>query len=557
MVAYFGISINDFDIDLAFLSSDEPLERIQVVRFQDTTRPVITLSSEPSTCLPVTLLSPRQLGSGDWLEHTLRRIHAGCPELQKSEAYDTCIAISSSASRPARDRCREIARNNGWRNVRVCGHNVAIAVDRFRESSSPVTALICQIEFDHVDISLVSALKGVVRVRDHWRTPVLSHRIVDEAILVALQQTLELSNDPHVNWQARWLDAYRIRKQLDKSTVTALELSSPEWGVTGTLDASHEDLWSTLDYGVESLLETIKRLLSHNRVGNQELDQILLLGGSPISWNLVRTRLNNEFGAGTQVVPIHHSSVGAVLVARSTDSSLTDTPPPSSTPPTDSSPVLRSEIANPSLEIRFHFEPDSGAGHAAEPAGNADFARSLHAVWSYIRGVSSVSPERSREIIQQVISEAGEMLAEVDAVDRAFVALANPHLDNARRALANGRRAEAVSESHRARELEPNNPAVFREMINLHIEAARASESLEQAVEWLECAHSHDQSDTVVYQLLAKYAYQWAQQLEEMGRVRESLKMIDRSLVFDPFNQDASRFADQLRQRGSGLSSDN
>jgi hypothetical protein len=545
-----GVAISDFEVHFAVSSPDKMDARDKVVRLQDTAAPSVRIRPVAGADFPVALCNVRSFDSLDWMTHTMRLIRAGSPQVTQAADYRICIAISSSAGRRARDLCREIIRQHGWPGGQVCGHNLAIAVDRFQGIATPVTALICEIEFEHVHLSLVSALKGVARIRDQWIVPSLSHRMLDEAILAGLQRSLGLNKEERADWSARWSDAYSIRKQLENTVVAALALNPKVWGRRATVDACRDDLLPLLERGVETLLDATKRLLAKNQVQRDELEQILLVGGSPLSWNVVRERFGTEFAVGTQIVPHHYSATGAARLARNADEASMDVADATLLPDSSISLDARQPFLDRSTKTaQFHVEIAPDQAPASRETEHAEFARSLDAIWTYIRGVSSVSPERSLELVRMVLRQGDELLAQLDEPKPSRALASNPHLENARDALTEANFEKAVAQAHKARELDPDDPSVFRDMIDIHIQAAKGSASDEQAVRWLECAHAHDQSDTTVHRLLAEYAFRWAQHLEQEGRVPEAIKMVDRSLMFQPFSDDATKLSERLRKR--------
>jgi len=96
---------------------------------------------------------------------------------------------------------------------------------------------------------------------------------------------------------------------------------------------------------------------------------------------------------------------------------------------------------------------------------------------------------------------------------------------------------EAVRNSHLAWQTMPDSPDIFDQMIDIHCRAAMAKieiESYSQSCKWLECAHSHDQSNSRTREALAERHYLHAKQLAERGKRKEAQLAIEHCLHWNP-----------------------
>jgi hypothetical protein len=125
----------------------------------------------------------------------------------------------------------------------------------------------------------------------------------------------------------------------------------------------------------------------------------------------------------------------------------------------------------------------------------------------------------------------------------------HPDLALAAAALQSGNLEEAVRLAHRASASAPEDPAVFRRMIEVHVTAADASPQHDQALRWLLCAHSHDQASKAIHQHLARRYRLQARSLADAGLPAEALEAANRSLAFEPFNAGARALAEELEKR--------
>ena len=153
-------------------------------------------------------------------------------------------------------------------------------------------------------------------------------------------------------------------------------------------------------------------------------------------------------------------------------------------------------------------------------------------------------PGAPRRLLQDVLDEGTALLRTFPAGQLAFAD--NPDLELAERAVQRGAWEEAVELAHQAQRQAPDDPAVFRRMIDVHIQAADACTSDEDALRWLECAYNHDPSGKVIHQRLAQRYRAWARRLLQLRRDGEAHAAVRRSLQFEPFHDEMRAMLAQL-----------
>jgi hypothetical protein len=152
--------------------------------------------------------------------------------------------------------------------------------------------------------------------------------------------------------------------------------------------------------------------------------------------------------------------------------------------------------------------------------------------------------ERARTELSELIREAQAALERLpDASEQAALSPTSPAyrsqlaLSNARACLERRQFAMAVSESHYAWKLGPDDPDVLDKMIDIHCEAAKANGGPEQykdAIRWLLCAFGHDESNARTRSLLAERHYLQAENLHRRGDAKQALRAIDDCLRWSP-----------------------
>ncbi|MFO0877890.1 MAG: hypothetical protein U0840_11100 [Gemmataceae bacterium] len=496
--------------------------------------------------LPVTFRSARPLleEQMDWLGVILGRIHAHWQTALPAGELRAMLTVASGASETVRARCREIARRTGWEGMRVVGNDLAVSRMAFSNTNDPLIILLIELGFEEVQLSVATVLGGVTRVRSRLRLRVLSHRLVDELILaLCLRNMGRTGPNDFSDWVGMWHDACRLRRELGTSEAGAVELAASGWGAEARLvSLTREELWPWLSSDVEILCQAGQELLDRSLTSREQLHQVLLIGGGLFHWMATRSLLSKRFGTTVESYPVQAAAVGAALLACEPDDLLPDTldfldPQWVNTwEQTPSSTMLPSIAAVP--------RPETPKAKDEVAIGLSDeYQRALQTLWSYLRGVASVDHGQARRLIEALQSDCAQLLQALDSPPR------NIHLARARQALDAGRLGEAISASHDAFQENPDDPTVFRQMIEVHVLAALAEIDDERAINWLECAHGHDQANSEIHRHLAKRCRMQAENLAQLDETARALAVIRRSLMFEPLDKEARTLEVSLEAR--------
>lgn len=497
--------------------------------------------------LPVSFHSARAVRDGqlDWLGTILTRLREHwLPSLPPGELR-TALAVPSSTSVPDRARCREVARRAGWENVRVVGNDVSVARAAFGDISDPVTTLIVEMDFEELLLSVATVLGGVARVRSRLRLSLLTHRLVDEVILsMCLTSTGARTPADLSSWGGMWLDACKVRRELGVSEATAIELNASGWGGTHLVSVSRDDLWPVLRRDVEVAVQAARELVERSLAPRERLGTVLLVGGGILEWAGLHEYFRRELQAPIESLPVQGPAIGAALLASEPDDPLTDSIDPSdpnwSRTWEERIPSIYSQRTLPRLRVE-----SDGTSAPSSTSNDREYQRTIQGMWSYLRGVASVDPTRAKRMLEELRDQTRTLLESLDVPEEAI----NPHLDRATRALLAGRLGEAISASHDAFHELPDDPAVFRRMIEIHVEAAKAQANHETAVNWLECAHGHDQANASIHRHLARRHREHARSLSEAGQAAQALTAVRRSLTFEPLDAEARALEGRLEKQ--------
>ena len=188
---YLGIGLSPRDVHVAHLAPDGPPKRAAVYLLSGLPGPDVVprLVSPPGGgLLPVTLGNSRPLRAGElgWLEALLARLGRDWARRLAGVEIQAALAVPSATAPADRVKCREVARRAVGPGCAVVGANTALARALLGAGDAAATALLAETDHDGVTLSLLTGLKGAVRLRGQLRLRCLSLRCVEETILAAL-----------------------------------------------------------------------------------------------------------------------------------------------------------------------------------------------------------------------------------------------------------------------------------------------------------------------------------------------------------------------------------
>ncbi len=500
--------------------------------------------------LPLTFANARPFRSGEtgWLE-TLLTLFSQTTRLPPPSELQTVMSVPPRVSSADRVRCREIGVRCGWSNLRMSSHDVTLAFEGLGRSSIPVTALIVFTDFDGTDLCLVTVLKGTVRLRGCLRLVCLGHHVADEIVLASCLAHLE-KDLPHedASCVALWSEVRKLRHQLTSSAAGAIELIDPNWALEQpvTLSLARDDLWPGLRTDVCAVIDAAKDLVKRHAVSGEKLDRIVLAGGGVLSWDQTRAAFAAEWSCPVSLARPHAAAIGAAMFAAEPEDFLSDLNAPADETWSRAWETLPSRAS--AVQVGINVLEASHATFASDPVPiERDFRSALDTIWSYLRGVGSENPERARTLLSDILEKAELLRTSFHEPEPPLNEVKqNAEIALAELVLRNGDLKEAVSIAHFAQSNAPDDSIVFRQMIDVHIQASDACQDHVEALNWLLCAHSHDQNCKRVHQQLADRYRLHARALEDSGMTVEALDAAQRSLVFEPFNEGGRALAKRL-----------
>jgi hypothetical protein len=488
----------------------------------------------------------------------------------------------------------------GFSEAHLLNDAVAAVIAHTAQHPDPATVLVYAMGYSGFETALVRAAHGHYRVLGYEGGASPAGRAFDQLLLESMLGVLEerrLRLDS-AGWDAaRWLQI-RAATERAKEGLSALQqvafpvsLETPDGRFLGHLSLGRAGFEEAIRPLCERTLQQTASLLEQAGMTAAQVDTVLLAGGStriPLLRALVAGALGREpvalddralahgaalFAARLQSRPVAEGAeqerAGAASRELETPADLT---------------ALRAAIAVSEAPL----PQASGDGLVLVVGGNPggdSAARGQALLLPAERLIEQGRTHAARSLLEEVIRQAQARLAALAALAAPPASAASPPpappapsaassagpaaptspaapspaailarraLVRARQLLKKGQYEEAVRESHLAWQQDRDNPDVFEQMIDVHSQAAMASDGAEgytDAQRWLMCAYSHDESNVRVRDLLAERHFLHARQLGEQGKRQQALESLEHCFSWNPEHQGARQLHLKLTRR--------
>jgi hypothetical protein len=300
-------------------------------------------------------------------------------------------------------------------------------------------------------------------------------------------------------------------------------------------------------------IDELRQLLEQNGLQPANLDAILLLGyagrSSPVRDVMLeafpeRTVLTDEDMLAVGALAYACDSAGVALAGLVNPPTSTFTARP--IPPDGPAPTGRQEPRPRGPQFSTIIDILPVKAPAAEPPSTTE---------------STSPPDRirvARKLMDQGMREEAEALLDTLAVEisglkeqlrQQIPTRAQQLLNQAQALLIDQRYREAVQLSHEAYALAPTDPTVFTTMMRLHAEAGVAMNRVEQydaALQILNCAHGHDQTNKDIHRALAERHFMHALAMRRLNNYQLAREAAITALTFDPKHGEANALHKEL-----------
>ncbi len=514
--------------------------------------------------------------------------HAGRP------ASQLVISVPALYSASRRAALRDLALSAGFTDVHLLNDSMAAVIGHAYQSEEPITALVYNLGYSGFEVGLIRYAKGRYWAIGYDGASSPGGEAFDTIVMRGCLQALSKqhlwspsSDLPPEEWFKLRSFAERLKEKLSESETADLSL-----GVAGAaqevlpLSLSREEFEAAITEPVKMSLDKAERLLDDANLTVGDVNEVLLLGGSA-HIGLVQRLIAERFSQQPVIPSTNLLAQGAAVYAArlgqlpTTETAVVrDEQPLNAETPLAAIPVLRITLSSEGAEDSDddHARQDTrlrSVGRTSkpevvlsitQPAINREEraeapVNSMTAILSdrerlfhYARQlIDKGSYDRARGFLEGLAQDAQTMLATIPFRPTPIMKReVEQALRRSGELLQTGRFQQAIELSHHAYAIDPENPQVFEQMIEIHCRAAMAHTSVEgykKSMEWLMCAHSHDRTNAVIHDRIAERHFIHAQQLGEQSRYAEALKVLEECQYFNPEHEGAMALAAEILQR--------
>lgn len=499
-------------------------------------------------------LSRKPTKPTDLVAQAFRSVRRAIKNRISADAAQAVISVPARYSASQRAALRESVLQAGFADAHLINDAVA-AVMAHTAADAATTMLVYSMGYAGFEIGLVRAVRGHYRALGYEGARSPAGWFFDQTVLQTLlgvvkekKLVLDTSRWDSSVWMQVRADVQRAKEDLSLSDHVTLPvpIETAEQNVVN-VTFSRSDFEQVVGPYFTATLEHTRGLLEQSGLTPADVGVFLLVGGStqiPILHSLV----DQTLGMKTVVTQHEDLARGAALYA----ARLASHPAPPLAETERAADVEEVEIvasvsamraaivvAEAASERPANEEPlalateDQRAHPVPDPKAPLEHARHL---------IEQGQTEQARTLLRGLISEAQGLLERIPAAAAPTSFSwsdfrSKRALKKGRQLLKQGRYEEAVRESHLAWYQSPESPDVLEEMINIHCEAAMAQTAMdgyENACHWLMCAHQHDGANPGIHRFLAERHYLHAKQLNERGKRREALEVIEQCLHWNP-----------------------
>ncbi len=451
-----------------------------------------------------------------------------------ARAVLTVPARMESAERVA---LRDAARAVGFTDVHLVNDSIA-AVLADGEAGASRTVLVYSLGYSGFEVGLLRTARQTVRVLGHAGSGAPSGRGLDQAVMEAWLAGL---TEPQLAEVREWSPASWVRLHFAAEEVKRALL------VRDRVDCPWPP-WSTVEPVVPALgtpgsaafrrfaaeqvaptVEQVRDVLGEAGLTVRDVDAVLLVGGST-ALPAVRELLGAEFG-------------GVDLPARPSD--LAGGAAVYGTSLWPAAPITDLEFveAQESPTTAFLAMPVAARSETVEDGVSPGPIAEARRLWSAGR------PAEARGLLADLVDQATRLIAEIDRADVPKPSdglsgstaedreRARRAIDRAVRWLREGRLKEAVQESHVAWKEAEDDTVIFRQMIDVHLRAARAASGAAgypAARNWLHCAWTHHRFNEDVVSYLLERTLEQARHHHDRGQHDQARRLLGECMDINP-----------------------
>jgi tetratricopeptide (TPR) repeat protein len=491
-------------------------------------------------------------------EHTSRPV---------AEVVVTVPALYSSAQRTA---LRGAVLAAGFAEAHLLNDSLAAVIAQTAQQEGSATVLVYAMGYAGFELGLIRAAHGRYRALGYEGGWSPGGWAFDRLLLESLvgffdEQRLQLGRN---GWDAaRWLQIRSITEQVKEGLSTEdrvafpVALETSEGRPLGVLSLGRAGFEEAVRPWLDQTLQQMSSLLDQAGMTSAQVDTILLVGGStriPLLRSLIAGTL------GREPVCLDREALvrGAALFAAQLESRPL---PAGAEHERAAEGAGEREIPADLAALRAALAVGNGPVPPANGErlvlvareGTQESQTGQAILQPALRLLEQGRTAEARSLLEEVIREAQSLIARLDqpppaASPSPAAILARRALARAQQLLKKGQYEEAVRESHLAWQQDRESPDTFEQMIDVHCQAALASNGTDgyaDAQRWLMCAYTHDEGNTRVRHLIADRHFAHARQIAEQGKRKQALETLEHCIAWNPEHEGARELHSQLMRR--------
>lgn len=498
------------------------------------------------------------------LTDALARVRREVEEQTNRPVTQAVICVPALYSTSQRAALHDMALTAGFGAAHLINDSVSAVTAHAAGRPSPATVLVFGAGYQGFELGLARVVKGHVRVLAYEggraAGAALDQLVLDGALQAITDAGWVLDE---ARWgAAQWLHA-RATAQAVKEQLGSTDQAGFPMDVisrsrkTAQVWFARQPFEEVVREVFGPAVDLVGSLLQKADMVRADLDAVVLTGGTT-RLPVLRALLAEAVGRSPIVAPPESLAVGAALHAAGLGSTveqvLFEAERAIDVQEAEVSPAHTVALrATVDPTERAPADPDRPA--TATPLNRQDVSEPAPfapgSLDRYVsRLVDSGEVERARTELADLIRAAQAALDGLPGPpEHAALGPTSPAyrsrlaLTNARSLLQRRQFARAVGESHYAWELSPDDPEILDAMIDIHCQAADGSgapEQYEDAVRWLECALSHNESNPRIRSLLAERHFVQARKLHRRGQLKEALHIAEHCLRWNPHHPGAA-----------------
>ncbi|MCP3961111.1 MAG: Hsp70 family protein [bacterium] len=569
---YLGIGVGDLQLSAAYTAGgDEPVQLAPALQDREAAiyfDPHASISSLgvgfPSVLQSVGsgasfLVGDRRESPESIVERRLARILTEVVEATKVPPLAPVMAIPTAFTQRKRKVLLKSARQTGFENVAFIDTCTAAAIGLHRYGEQDATILALRLGYSDCETALLRFARGRCRAVGSAVVPRVSGEMLDalvmESIVLALREKqvfLGLKQFSSTQWLEfrRFAESARIKLSKQSELRVQLPAKLSAGGGGASIELTRRGLAARIDPVIGRAVEAVEGLLENNELSLDHVDHFLLVGSVaktlPVS-DLLRAAFDGRprpapsgiVTLGALVEACHRAERPVRLRIPSAAKAFEEYEPAETGAPDR---LLTAAGTEPGGFVSVELDLSTPAEPVAETASPEPVPRAGGDLADARRLLEKGRPQEAESLLRGISREAEALLGGIRSARLKL-------LDGARDALERGDIAQAVARSHEAYRLAPNDPAVFKGMMAIHVQAGLALDQpheYERAIQVLQCAHGHDQTDTTVHKAMADRHFQHALHMRKLNNLKKAHESAQAALSYYPKHENAGSLLGEI-----------